>query len=351
MELTWNSRRTVHMRKPCRFQRQFSLESGFNLRLEIMPNPDQTNPSSRLLALHLLALRNPASGKDDDGFDAFLDALRARDAQVTVRELTPDVKLEALLEDAGMFGCVIAAGGDGTVSSVAHSLAGSGTAVMVYPAGTANLVALNLDLPSDPAALAEVTLIGRVIETDLAELRFADGEVLGFALNAGAGLDAQIVADSEALKSKLGVGAYLASALKNTNPTVASFVLELDGRVIVTEGIGVMIVNHGRLQLGLELAPNADASDGKLEVVVIRAKSLAGLVPVVIGSLLQKFGLGSPDLNGRLEVHTASRVRVTSEPPLPVQYDGESTEHSTPFEAQVLPAAVRFIVAAKALSD
>lgn len=127
--------------------------------------------------------------------------------------------------------------------------------------------------------------------------------------------------------------------------------LELDGRKVSSEGIGVMIVNHERLQLGLELALDANASDGKLEVVVIRAKLLAGLVPVVIGSLLQKLGLGSPDLNGRLEVHMASRVRVTSEPPLPVQYDGESTEHSTPFEAHVLPAAVSFIVGDQVVSD
>lgn len=44
-----------------------------------------------------------------------------------------------------------------------------------------------------------------------------------------------------------------------------------------------------------------------------------------------------------LEVHTAGKVRV-SESPLPVQYDGESTVHSTPFEAHVLSLAVRFIV-------
>jgi diacylglycerol kinase (ATP) len=300
-------------------------------------------PQKNLDSSRLLALRNPASGKDNDGFDAYLQALRARGAEVIVRELNHQTPLEKLLEDGNSFSRVIAAGGDGTVSSVAHALAGSGIPIMVYPAGTANLVALNLELPSDPLGLANLTLDGEVIDTDLAELRFADGVVLGFALNAGAGLDAHIVADSEALKSKLGVGAYLASALQNTNPTIASISLQLDGRKIETEGIGVMVVNHGRLQLGLELAPNADASDGKLEVVVIRATSLAGLVPVVLGSLLTKFGFDAPDLSGRLEVYTAARVRVTSEPPLPVQYDGESTEHSTPFEAHVLPLVVRFI--------
>lgn len=309
-----------------------------------MFDTNQTNADSRLLAL-----RNPTSGKDDDGFEVFLDALRSRGAQVTVRELNQQTTLEQLLEDHRTFSRIIAAGGDGTVSSVAHALNGSGIPIMVYPAGTANLVALNLELPSDPLALANLTLDGQVVDTDLAELRFADGEVMGFALNAGAGLDAQIVADSEALKSKLGVGAYLAGALKNTNPTVAAIKLDLDGCEVRTEGIGVMVVNHGRLQLGLELAPDADASDGKLEVVVIRATSLAGLVPVVLGSLLKHIGLGDPELNGRLEVHTAKTVRITTEPPLPVQFDGESTEHSTPFEAHVLPLAVRFVANEKSL--
>ncbi len=125
--------------------------------------------------------------------------------------------------------------------------------------------------------------------------------------------------------------------------------LELDGRKVSSEGIGVMIVNHERLQLGLELALDANASDGKLEVVVIRATSLVGLVPVILGSLLEKIGLGAPDLSGRLEIHTASKVRITSDPPMPVQYDGESTEHSTPFEARVLPLEVRFIADRKPL--
>lgn len=45
-------------------------------------------------SVHLLAVRNLASGKNDDGFDSFLDALRARSAEVTLRELNQHTTIE-----------------------------------------------------------------------------------------------------------------------------------------------------------------------------------------------------------------------------------------------------------------
>ncbi len=125
---------------------------------------------------------------------------------------------------------------------------------------------------------------------------------------------------------------------------MAKFTLEMDGETVHLEGIGVMVVNHGRMQLGIELAPDADASDGLLDVLVLRAQSLAGLIPAVVGSLLERFGLRGPSLDGCLELYQAKRVRVSSDPPLPVQFDGETIDHMTPFETHVLPNAALFIV-------
>jgi diacylglycerol kinase family enzyme len=54
---------------------------------------------------------------------------------------------------------VIGAGGDGTVRVVADGLAGSGIPMGLVPAGTANLLARNLDLPLEDAAV-EIALPG-----------------------------------------------------------------------------------------------------------------------------------------------------------------------------------------------
>lgn len=298
--------------------------------------------------MRVLILHNEKSGQGEAGFKTFLAALERGGVEYQVRSLEEGVKLEDLLADAPEFGAVVAAGGDGTVSGTAHALRDSDVPILAYPKGTANLIALNLKLPSEPAELAEVLLAGRSRAVDLAVLRYCDPSgqprESGFTIAAGTGFDAKLIADSENLKSRFGVGGYVLSALSNAKAQVARFRLELDGETLEREGIGVMVVNLGQMQLGLEMAPGADAADGRLEVVILKARTAAGLVPELLRQLAEKVGLGSPEVGERLEVCSARHVRIESEPALAVQYDGESLEARPPLEAQILPGAARFIV-------
>ena len=67
---------------------------------------------------------------------------------------------------------VVAAGGDGTVRSVAAGLAGTGAQMGIVPLGTANLAARNLGVPvGDARAAARVVAHGIDLPTDLAWVR------------------------------------------------------------------------------------------------------------------------------------------------------------------------------------
>jgi len=88
-------------------------------------------------------------------------------------------------------------GGDGTVQRCIDAVAGTGTAVAILPAGTANLLAMNLQIPDD---LPEAVRIG--LHGD--RRRMDTGSVNGehFTVMAGAGFDARMISEAPAATTR-----------------------------------------------------------------------------------------------------------------------------------------------------
>jgi diacylglycerol kinase family enzyme len=310
--------------------------------------------------LRILLVNNLKSGQGDAGLYDYVRELSLAGAELTMRPITPDGGLERALRDAEDHDRVVAAGGDGTVSSAAHLLRGTGIPILPYPAGTANLIARNLKVPSDPVRLAEATLRGRVMRTDLGELTYEppppelpvdrrrrprNGRKLriGFTGMAGAGFDAEIMEGAEKLKDVLGAGAYLVAAMQNVEPTVAAITMELDGRRIETEGSGVLLVNFGTIQFDLSVTHDSDGADGLFEVVVFKTRHVTDLLPVVMAAMLDNI-VDFPDRSRAMDTYRARRIEVRTEPGLPLQSDGDPLGASSPFSARVLPLAATWVV-------
>ncbi len=290
---------------------------------------------------NLLLIKNPKSGQGNSPLEEFVTLLTERGIQLETRELSQEVTCASLLEDAKHFDAVIAAGGDGTVSSVAYALRDQGVPLMVFPAGTANLIAQNLNLPSSAPELLEVLLGGHTLLSDLGELEVG-GEKMGFAMIAGAGLDAALIEASEDLKPHFGAFAYVLGALKQLIPRTQKFKLTLDGEEMTLEGASVMMANFGMANFRLPITTDIDPADGLLTVVVLKGKSALSLLPTLLESVRAKFNLGDPLFTEHLETYHCKHIRVETSPELPIQYDGETLESTTPLEARVLPKAIRF---------
>ena len=86
----------------------------------------------------------------------------------------PGRSMTATAREAGV-DLVLAAGGDGTVRVVADGLAGSKITMAILPSGTANLLALNLGIPSPLAEALDVALAGHTKTIDLIKIT-VDGE-------------------------------------------------------------------------------------------------------------------------------------------------------------------------------
>lgn len=294
--------------------------------------------------MRILLLNNLRSGRGDAGLYDYVRSLGESRAEVTMRFLSAGDDIATLLHDASSFDCVVAAGGDGTVSAVCYVLAGSRVPVLAYPAGTANLFALNMRLPADPHELARITLRGAFRDIDLGEFTCGSNSgPVGFINAAGAGFDASIMEAADRLKPSLGAAAYLVGALQNLTPKVAQFKLTIDGATVHSEGIAALVMNVARLQFDIALTHAGDPADGWLEVVIVRTRNVPGLIPTVWSALLDRFA-AHPDQAAGLEVHSAREVVIEAEPALALQYDGEVLPETTPLRVRVLPGAARVIV-------
>ncbi len=283
------------------------------------------------------------SGSSDADLYDFIRVLGAEGCEIVLRFLAGPP--EDLLGDAGTFDRVVAVGGDGTVSGVAYAMRHSGVPLLAYPGGTANLLSAAMGLPVEPRSLARSLLESPVQAVDVGELSFGldGGQRMGFVNAAGAGFDAAIMSSAQPLKAALGPAAYLVAAVQNIAPTVAQFELDIDGEHVSSSGMALLMVNFGRVLFDLAITAGADPIDGKLEVVLLKGRTVPSLLPVALSSLLQRVGQ-KVDPGQSLEVYRGKRIEVSAYPPLRMQADGEVIDALTPFAAEVLPAACEFVV-------
>ena len=263
--------------------------------------------------MKLLIINNLASGYGEGAVYDFIRSLARDGDEVCMRSTDGTTDLRGMLDDASSFDAVVASGGDGTVATVSYLLTGTGIPILPFPAGTANLLALNLASPNEPHALAKILRAGATLDFDLGEIE-VQGQRFGFGIMAGAGYDALIMHGAEPAKRLLGPMAYFSAALSNPLPQTARFAIELDGETIERDGLGILIVNFSKIQFDISVTHKNQPRDGVLDVVVLRAGNAFELIPAVLAGLLDRGG-DFPDRTDSLEIHQARQVRVERRPP------------------------------------
>lgn len=229
-------------------------------------------------------------------------------------------------------------GGDGTVRAVASGLLGSDVPMGLLPAGTGNLLARNLKLPSDDLAAAVViAMTGRTHRIDVGEVSW-DGEAATvFLVMAGMGLDAEIMAGvDEGLKKKVGWWAYVLSAV--TAIFRLGFAVRLktgSHRLVSQHARTVLVGNCGELTGGVHLIPLAEVDDGMLDVVLASPNSLSAWLAV-----------GLHLISGRRRGHRAlvhlqdREVTAITKEPIQAQLDGDAVGTRRQMTCTVLPSAL-----------
>ena len=292
---------------------------------------------------------NPAAGQEEAARLRRLigGAFAARRAPFDLAETERAGHATGLARDAAALGyravCVV--GGDGTLAEAATGLAGSDTPLALIPRGTANQVAHNLRVPANLEQAVELAVKGDPSPVDLGRI----GDRV-FALVAGAGLDAAVMASAtRGMKERWGFGAYVFAAVKEAlTAQPVDFRVTADGRTMEVRAVTVMLANVGELfahflPFPVPLAPRPRSSwqDGLFDVVVVAPRNVID-VPGMVWKALGRQFQGDDD---RLLHFQAKEVTIEADPEIAVQVDGDPAG-VTPMSATAVERGVRIIAPA-----
>ena len=277
---------------------------------------------------------NPVSGKSDpeQRKKVISDALASHGYTCQFIATTKEQGAKACAEEALRLGADLLAvsGGDGTVMEAMSALVGTDTPIAVFPAGTGNLLSINLGIPTTVPDAVDVALGGNLYALDLA--RTGDGRY--FAIMGGLGMDAQMIADADReAKDKMGKMAYFVAAVKNLPRRRLRVEITLDDQPPLRRRVkSVLLANMGKITGGLDAMPTASPNDGLLDVGILKAATLGHWVHLM-GSAL----LGRAHEDPSLEVYQARKVVLRLRRPQPVQFDGEDGGRTREMTVEIVP--------------
>ena len=213
---------------------------------------------------------------------------------------------------------IYACGGDGTLNEVASGAAGwDNAAVTAYSGGSGNDFVKIFD---QPKAFYDLERLLDARETAFDLIRCNDD----FSLNiCSVGLDARIGTDVSRYKRiplLQGFRAYAASTLVNIIRGISEhYVVEINGETIDDEQTFVCVCNGRFYGGGFNPVPEADPTDGLLDVLLVR-KVHRLEIPAVIGKYKNGRYAQLPDL---VRHFRTDHITIHCDKPTPINLDGE----------------------------
>jgi diacylglycerol kinase (ATP) len=271
-------------------------------------------------------IQNYARKLEHPGWSIEILTTRARDhAGVLARDLLKD--------PPDLLGVC---GGDGTLNEVATHIPQPPCPIALIPAGTANVVARELGIPLNPARALRTALQMRAVRrVDLGGL---NDRMRRFLFVAGIGFDAYVVANVRpGLKKKLGMAAYAAAIVSCLRSySFPEFQVIVNGQSHTATSC--LACNGKSYGGGLLFCPDADMSDGMLDVLILRVNRRLALAAFLVQAWCGK--PAKHDWVCRLRAHA---LRIEGGADALVQVDGELAG-SPPLEISLTDAIFPLVI-------
>jgi diacylglycerol kinase (ATP) len=251
----------------------------------VSSRPPAAGPLRRREIGKVTALTNPLSGHGTAVVAAQAAIARLHQRGVEVVEIIGDSAEDAryLVSAAVEKGtdAVMVTGGDGVISNALQVLAETDVPLAIIPAGTGNDHAREFGIPTkDPEAAADIVVDGWTETIDLGRIRDSEGADKWFGTVAAAGFDSLVTDRANRMQWPHGrLRYYIAMIAELSQLRLLPFRLVLDGTKEIDTDITLAAFGNTRSYGGgLLICPDADRTDGLLDITMAHSDSRTKLV-------------------------------------------------------------------------
>ncbi|SDF08004.1 Diacylglycerol kinase family enzyme [Pricia antarctica] len=276
----------------------------------------------------VLLVINPVSGDTDKTpiIDMITDSL-GKETEYSMYTTTGKEDIDKLRKKVKAFrpDRILVVGGDGTIKLAAQVCHDQNVTIGIIPAGSANGLATDLELPQNHEKALTVAMGDQIKSIDALRIR----ESIGLHI-CDMGINAELIKNysDSAVRGHFG---YLVNSIPTLWKTESPYRFSIAANGVKREVDAVMVAfaNSKKFGTGALVNPNGKIDDGKFEVLIFKELNFFEVLKTLNGNI---------DMTSDfVEVIQSTEVRVTTEKPVSFQIDGEFYDDIEEITVTILP--------------
>ncbi|MVO08586.1 diacylglycerol kinase [Flavobacterium sp. TP390] len=228
---------------------------------------------------------------------------------------------------------VLIAGGDGTIKMVGEALEQEDVVFGIIPAGSANGLSIDLNLPTTVEENIKIAFQNDYIAIDMVEINGKKSLHLS-----DLGLNALLVKNYENsdTRGKLGYALQVITTLTEADDEPFEVVIKTSEGELHTNAKMIVIANSQKYGTGVTINPNGKIDDGKFEIVVLKSLDVFTISKIVTGNILSN--------TEEVSIFSTDQAVITTHKKISFQIDGEYCGEEDELKVGILPAQMKVAV-------
>lgn len=284
--------------------------------------------------LKLLFIINPVSGNNEkDWHEVIQNYFKPLNHTIELFDLPDSSSAEKIKQKIEVFKPerVVAVGGDGTVKLVAQCLQHTNIPLGIVPAGSANGMAKELEIPENANKALEIVITGTTKKIHLIKIN----DQLCIHLS-DIGFNAFVVKKFETGESR-GMWGYAKASWKVLWTKPMMYVEINTSKTVVKRSAAMIVVaNATKYGTGALINPHGKLDDEVFEVIVVKKISVQEIFKMMVSH--------TPYNPEKTEIFQTSSLHIRSLKSAHFQVDGEYLGKVQEIKATIIPCALQVII-------